>query len=345
MQADERRFAIILGAGAAGIIQGYAFLREDVLPLEEFHILDRNESFGGVWWSNTYPGAACDIPSNEYCITEIQQYFEGFALKYQLDKSTTFNTEIVSATWDDSRLLWFVQTQDSKSSSQKIWCYNVLVSAAGAFGMPKKADIAGLKTFKGEQWHLGSWPKDDDLKNKSVAVIGTGQSAGQAIPSIYPEVKQLTVYQRSPGHCLPRNDVSISGSRNYRWFGMAQFGFVAKRIFHIGSWWQKFVVGMAKNHLYNQISDDNLRRKLESKSHFGCKRPLKLDTWYPIFTNNNVDLVTDPVTGLTEDGILSREAEGGREIERKMDVLIWDTGYNSNKFGTPVPTRAYSIQK
>ncbi|KAG4027414.1 hypothetical protein MFRU_030g00500 [Monilinia fructicola] len=120
---------------------------------------------------------------------------------------------------------------------------------------------------------------------------------------------------------------------------MAQFGFVAKRIFHIGSWWQKFVVGMATNHLYNQISDDNLRRKLESKSHFGCKRPLKLDTWYPIFTNNNVDLVTDPVTGLTEDGILSREAEGGREIERKMDVLIWDTGYNSNKFGTPVPTR------
>ncbi|KAK6601840.1 alpha beta hydrolase fold-3 domain protein [Botrytis cinerea] len=225
---------------------------------------------------------------------EIQQYFEGFALKYQLDKSTTFNTEIVSATWDDSRLL-------------------CLSSAAGVFGMPKKADIAGLKTFKGEQWHLGT-------------VIGTGQSAGQAIPSIYPEVKQLTVYQRSPGHCLPRNDVSISGSRNYRWFGMAQFGFVAKRIFHIGSWWQKFVVGMAKNHLYNQISDDNLRRKLESKSHFGCKRPLKLDTWYPIFTNNNVDLVTDPVTGLTEDGILSREAEGGREIERKMDVLIWDTG-------------------
>ncbi|KAM0145469.1 hypothetical protein ACHAQE_011258, partial [Botrytis cinerea] len=145
---------------------------------------------------------------------EIQQYFEGFALKYQLDKSTTFNTEIVSATWDDSRLLWFVQTQDSKSSSQKIWCCNVvgeisllagpassllsfpnrcnadrmaslsrllelfeiiiyaeinvcqLVSAAGAFGMPKKADIAGLKTFKGEQWHLGSWPKDADLKKQ-----------------------------------------------------------------------------------------------------------------------------------------------------------------------------------
>lgn len=75
MQADEQRFAIILGAGAAGIIQGYAFLREDVLPLEEFHILDRNESFGGVWWSNTYPGAACDIPSNEYCISSFDFQF------------------------------------------------------------------------------------------------------------------------------------------------------------------------------------------------------------------------------------------------------------------------------
>lgn len=140
----------------------------------------------------------------------------------------------------------------------------------------------------------------------------------------------------------------------------SQFGFVAKRIFHIGSWWQKFVVGMAKNHLYNQISNDNLQCKLKSKSYFGCKCSLKLDIWYPIFINNNVDLVTDPVTGLMEDSILSKEAEGGREIERKMDVLIWDTGklsvlcferqvfmgltnsqqgYNSNKFGTPVPTR------
>ena len=69
LEADEHRFAIIVGAGAAGIIQGCTFLRERILPLEEFQILDRQSAYGGVWWKNTYPGAACDIPSNEYSIS------------------------------------------------------------------------------------------------------------------------------------------------------------------------------------------------------------------------------------------------------------------------------------
>lgn len=69
LHADEHRFAIIVGAGAAGIVQGCTFLREKTLPLEEFQILDRQRAYGGVWWTNTYPGAACDIPSNEYCIS------------------------------------------------------------------------------------------------------------------------------------------------------------------------------------------------------------------------------------------------------------------------------------
>jgi cation diffusion facilitator CzcD-associated flavoprotein CzcO len=69
LQADEHRFAIIVGAGAAGIVQGCTFLREKTLSLEEFQILDRQAAYGGVWWRNTYPGAACDIPSEEYCIS------------------------------------------------------------------------------------------------------------------------------------------------------------------------------------------------------------------------------------------------------------------------------------
>lgn len=57
---------------------------------------------------------------------EIRTYFESVALKYQLDKSTTFNTEVVSATWDDSRLLWFVETINLTTSTKKIWSCNVV---------------------------------------------------------------------------------------------------------------------------------------------------------------------------------------------------------------------------
>ena len=99
-----------------------------------------------------------------------------------------------------------------------------------------------------------------------------------------------------------------------------------KRIFVVGSWLQNKLIEMTKNHLYNQIKDEALRRKLESKDVFGCKRPMILDNYFPIFTKENVQLVTDPVTGLSEDGIISKNPETGEETERKIDVLIWGTG-------------------
>lgn len=99
-----------------------------------------------------------------------------------------------------------------------------------------------------------------------------------------------------------------------------------KRLFNPGSWFQKIVIGMTKKHLYSQIKDQALREKLESKDVFGCKRPMMLDNYFPIFTNDNVELVTDSVTAITEEGIVSKNAETGEETERKTDVLIWGTG-------------------
>lgn len=66
---NEHRFCIIIGAGLSGVIQGAEFLRSKTLPLSEFEIIDRNGNYGGVWWKNTYPGAACDIPSHLYSVS------------------------------------------------------------------------------------------------------------------------------------------------------------------------------------------------------------------------------------------------------------------------------------
>lgn len=140
-----------------------------------------------------------------------------------------------------------------------------------------------------------------------------------------------------------------------------------KRIFDVGSWFQNKIISMTKDHLYKQIKDETLRRKLESKDVFGCKRPLMLDNYYPTFTKENVQLVTDSVTGLTENAIVSKNAETGEDTERNADVLIWGTGklskyiwtiqrintdihvnglpgYNPVDFGLPVPTRGRTGQ-
>jgi cation diffusion facilitator CzcD-associated flavoprotein CzcO len=80
--------------------------------------------------------------------------------------------------------------------------------------------------------------------------------------------------------------------------------------------------------LDKQVHDPIVREKLRSHENFGCKRRLVLDDYYPIFNEPNVELVTDPVAGLTEDGIVSRNRELNENEEKKVDVLIWGTGRN-----------------
>ncbi|PQE05678.1 flavin-binding monooxygenase protein [Rutstroemia sp. NJR-2017a BVV2] len=309
---------------------------------------------------------------------EIQKYFENVALKYQLDKSTTFNTEVLRAVWDDSRLLWFVETVDLPTKTRRIWSSHVLISAAGAFTVPKKADISGLNDFQGESWHSGEWPKNADLRGKTVAVIGTGPSAAQFIPNIYPDLEALIVYQRSPGHVLPRNDKVVGWFTKWmfanvpfwqsslRWLNLRMNTILRAHLFVVGSFLQRKVLGMCKDHLYKQVKDETLRKKLESKDVFGCKRPLMLDNYFPIFTNQNVQLVTDSVTRLTQNSVVSQNAATGKEEERHVDVLIWGTdsdgntkhvwrevyrfideasiGYNPVDFGLPLPTHGRSGQ-
>ena len=55
--------AVVIGAGFGGLGVAHA-LRE--VGIEDITILERADSVGGVWRDNTYPGAACDIPSQLY---------------------------------------------------------------------------------------------------------------------------------------------------------------------------------------------------------------------------------------------------------------------------------------
>ena len=53
----------IIGSGFGGV--GLA-IRLKKAGIEEFTIYERADEVGGVWRDNTYPGAACDVPSRMY---------------------------------------------------------------------------------------------------------------------------------------------------------------------------------------------------------------------------------------------------------------------------------------
>ncbi|OCK76208.1 monooxygenase [Lepidopterella palustris CBS 459.81] len=368
-QPDEHRFCIIIGAGITGILQGSEFVRKKIIPLEEVAIIEKNDNYGGVWFTNVYPRCACDIPSHVYSVSwapnpywgrkfapqhEIQKYYEDIAKDHGLPAITNFSTRVIRADWDDNQLLWVLQTENVSTGVKKVWTCNILLSASGQFSVPKKAPVSGLDAFKGEEWHTGSWPKDATVKGKRVAVVGTGPSAAQLLPGIYQDVRSLVVYQRSPSFCLPRDDFPFSKFKQwvfahvpfvmkvYKWYLYEMAAFLGRHVFVPGTWWQKKAIQLAWAHLDKQVKDPVVREKLRPHDNFGCKRPLLLDDYYPIFNSPNVELVTDPVVALTEHGIVSQNKKTDAKKEHEIDVLIWGTGYRPSEFGVAFPCRGRS---
>ena len=223
-ETTKYRFCLIIGAGASGLLQGAELIKQGILKHKEFEIIERNSGYGGVWWQSTYPGAACDIPSNIYqiswyrnpsnflpisrlilewtrrfsCSQEIAVYYDGFARRFNLPLCTSFNQNVLSATWSDKEMLWTVITEERGSRKRTVWKANVVCHAIGLFNRGKIPAIPGASQFNGQAWHTADWPSHANLTGKRVAVIGTGPSAAQVIPSIQPIVKSMTIYQRSP---------------------------------------------------------------------------------------------------------------------------------------------------
>src|SRR5882757_8454220 len=101
-----RTRVVVIGAGFGGIGLGIALKRSG---LNDFIILEKSDSVGGVWRENRYPGAACDIPSHLYSFSfepsadwprkyadqaDILDYLIHCARKYELEPYIRFNTEV-----------------------------------------------------------------------------------------------------------------------------------------------------------------------------------------------------------------------------------------------------------
>src|SRR3954465_3731345 len=186
--------------------------------VEDLEIFEKGDRVGGVWRANTYPGAACDIPSHLYEFSfapnswsrrfspgpEIRAYIEGVARRFGVLERIRTGIEVKSASWDEQRRKWLLQTSAGPHEA------DVLVTACGQLSAPKVPALPGLEEFEGPAFHTAEWRHDVDLAGKRVAVLGTGCSAIQVVPAIQPQVEQVTVYQRSPGWTLPKMDYEYS---------------------------------------------------------------------------------------------------------------------------------------
>src|SRR5262245_56261704 len=206
----------IVGGGFGGIGMG---IRLKESGIDDFTIFERGDSVGGTWRANTYPGAACDVPSHLYSFSfapnpdwtstyakqpEILAYLERCADTFGLRPHLRLDTAIVDATWRDEdatatsaprRSAWHLTDEHGDGHD-----VDVLVSALGMLDVPSRPAIDGLDEFAGPLFHSAEWDHDLDLAGKRVAVIGTGASAIQFVPEIAPVAGRTTVFQRSGAH-------------------------------------------------------------------------------------------------------------------------------------------------
>ena len=126
---------------------------------------------------------------------------ESLASHFNLYPYIEFNTRVENSVWNDEKSKWIVSTSNGKTIEA-----NFLFSGVGLLHIPNDTRFTDDDKFKGPKFHTANWLKDIDLRDKKVAVIGTGASGVQVVPNIVQDVKELHVFQRTPGWVPPRHD-------------------------------------------------------------------------------------------------------------------------------------------
>jgi cation diffusion facilitator CzcD-associated flavoprotein CzcO len=348
---------IIVGAGFSGI---GAAIKLDQAGFSDYAVLEAGDGVGGAWHWNTYPGVAVDIPSFSYQFSfatgsdwsrvyapgnELKAYAEHCVDRFDVRRRIRLNTTVVRAEFDDDDHVWRLTTSNDEELTARF-----VVGATGVFTQPKPPEIAGLEDYAGTVMHTARWDHDQDLRGKRVAVIGTGASAVQVIPSIAPHVEQLTVFQRTPVWCLPKLDGALPGAlrkllhrvpATRRPARIASQAFV-EATFPLPAHFHGIVPlsrageRVGRKFLRDEVKDPALRAKLTPHYALGCKRPTFSNDYLRTFNRDNVQLETTPIDTITADGL--RTTDG---TEYPVDALVLATGFRVFESGNmpPYPVR------
>ncbi|MCJ0906494.1 NAD(P)/FAD-dependent oxidoreductase [Rhodococcus sp. ARC_M6] len=340
MKLPEHVETLIVGAGFAGMGLAARMLRDD--PTADIVLIERGASVGGTWRDNTYPGCACDVPTALYSYSfapspdwshtfarqpEIYAYLEKVAADTGIDHRVVLNCELEEAVWDGDLTLWHIQTSNGSLTAK------VLVAATGALSTPNIPDLPGLGKFSGTTFHSATWNHEHELSGERVAVVGTGASAVQFVPEIADPAAHVTVFQRTPAWVIPRTDRALPSVQKALYAKIpatqkavrgAVYGFreaLGAAMSH-ATWVLPAFEKVARLHLYRQVRDPELRRKLTPDFTIGCKRMLLSNDWLRTLDRDDVSLVDQGVVSVTEDGVV--DAAGN---EHAVDTIIFATGF------------------
>jgi cation diffusion facilitator CzcD-associated flavoprotein CzcO len=331
----------IIGAGFGGIIAALELKRSN---RPSFIVLERADEVGGIWRDNTYPGCACDIRSHLYRIEskpnpgwtfnyasqpEILQYLRDVVRKDHLGRHIRFGWDVREIEFLESERCWKVAGRDGQAIR-----VGVIILAIGPQSRPYIPALRGHEKFAGTWFHSSAWDRSVVLSGKRVAIIGTGASAIQIVPSIAADVSRLFVFQRTPAWIIPRGARRLSSVEHWMFKHVPA---TQSLLWHVLYWTMEVVAlgvlgnrtmsalltAMARRNLRKAVRDPAIREKLTPRYQIGCKRILVSDDFYPAISRANVKLVTDEIGEITARGIQTRDG-----AHYDVDHIIFATGFS-----------------
>jgi 4-hydroxyacetophenone monooxygenase len=352
----QKQHVLIVGAGVCAIALGVALGRLGI----PYTIVEKNAELGGTWYVNRYPGCGVDTPNHSYSFSfgarnnwtryfaqreELLDYLKKVALEHDVRSHIRFNTRLTASRWDESRRRWIssLETSDGMEEFES----TTLVSAIGQLNDPSPAHFKGEEEFNGLTLHSALWSDDLNLDGKHVAVIGTGATAMQLVPSIADRVASLTVYQRSAQWSRPVAGYSDPISEGAQWL-LAHLPFYVQW-YRFNMFWRYgdgLLPFLRKDpdwpHPERAVNKGNDRHRLELTEFIHSelrdrpdlvekcvptyppygKRILLDNGWFKTLTKPNVELVTDGIDRFTRDGIVSADGK-----QRPADVIVISTGF------------------
>lgn len=354
---------LIVGAGASGLILAARLKRLGI----RYTVVEQAAEVGGTWRDNRYPGCAVDTPNHAYSFSlgaryrwvsyfsprdQLWDYMKRAADEFGVRPDIRFETRVTAARWDEDRRRWVAAVATPKGAATIE--ANVLVSCIGQFGLPAIPDIQGLADFKGPKFHTTAWPEDLDLRGKRLAIVGTGASAMQIVPSVAAEVAQLDIYQRSPQWARPIARFHDALSDDAQWllqhvpFYAAWFRF--SMLWRYGDgllpYLKKDPSWPHPERSLNRVNDKHRQEMLDymlaelgdradlvakctpSYPPYG-KRILLDNDWFRTLRRPNVELVTDAIDHVAADGVVTKDSR-----HRPADILVLSTGFQMTAMTT-----------
>lgn len=362
----EEFSVLVIGAGMGGLNAAVQLKRAGI----RFSVVEKNAGFGGTWYHNRYPGARVDSPSRIYTNifgvdfpypyafgphSENEKYFKWVVDKFDLHDDITFNTEVLSLTWDDSAAMWQVELDgpDGRYSLRS----RAIVTGVGFLNHPSLPTIEGMDTFEGVSWHTSRWPEGFDHRGKRIAVIGTGCTGYQLAAELALEAGQVTVFQRTPQWLLPTPGYLSRSPEQLLWLDRNlpfHTNFMRFRTFYGGGpdfyktldidpdFDDPYAVSEV-NKGYRDRSIAFIESKLKDPALIKAMIPdhppwsarlVAVDTEYCILDaiqRENVTLVTDGIERIDRTGIVDGTGE-----QHEFDVIVYATGFRANDFLFPM---------